>query len=83
MQKIRGLFEEEPKYRMVQFNDGQYGLLLKRNWWDDEDHFLDLKTLNCDWKVTSRHFEGSCKGTLEEVKKIGDRLNNIGYKIVE
>lgn len=72
------------KYKLVEFIDGTWGVLLHRPWWQGrgKDKFVDLISIRASWDTHSEYFP-DCKGTKEKAQSILKRLTASTYRVVE
>ena len=71
------------KYKLVEFIDGTWGLLVQRPWWQRKgnDKFVDLDHIRYTRDSQDEYFM-DCKGTKERAKSVFKRLTALTYRIV-
>ena len=71
------------KYKLVEFIDGTWGILVQRHWWQHlgKKRFVDLTSPRITWDTHSEYFI-DCKGNKEKAKSVLKRLTATTYRVV-
>ena len=72
------------KYKLVEFIDGTWGVLVERPWWKFwvPKGFVDLISPRHTWEIGSEHFQ-DCKGNRQAAENLLKRKTASQYRVVE